>query len=295
MCQSNASPNPKVHKINTLKIAKRINHASDIVEIILEAPKELKDQVLPCQFFNLGLKQQTGPILKRPISVSRVSEMGIHFVIKELGEGTKRLTQLAQGDEILAVGPLGNGISDLEWTSVDEILLIGGGIGTAPLLELGLRASKKNLKVTSILGFLEESYLEEAFAAISDEAMVCTVNQPLNALKSYEESHKVTRLRGLVTEGIAQYETQRIDRKNHAAAGSVILAVACGPDKMLKAIKEQLQNLEINLLVVTEERMACGMGACLVCAKKVIQDDEIKMLRTCVEGPVFKGSEVVFE
>lgn len=291
MCQSNETTgsNLKIQKINSLKIVEKHQHASDVIEIVLEASTELKRQVKACQFFNLGIKQQTGPILKRPISVSQVSDSGIHFIIKELGEGTKRLTQLSIGDDVMAVGPLGNGVIEEDWQNIDEILLIGGGIGTAPLLELAKLANEKGVKVNTILGFLEEPYLEEAFSLVSKQVTTCTINKPSNNNCPPPQNDKITRIQGMVTDGLAQWRVQN-DGEHRT-----VLAVACGPDKMLKAIKDQLHGTQIKLLVVTEERMACGMGACLVCAKKVVQDDEVKMLRTCIEGPVFKGAEVVFE
>lgn len=268
-------------KINTLKVIETIQHAADIFELILENPKT--SPILPCQFYNLGIQNQGSPILKRPISVSQVSEKGIHFVIKKMGQGTERLCNLTSNDEVLAVGPLGNGYNLEESLKTKELLLIGGGIGTAPLLEAAKQAFLKGISVTTILGYQKEVYLVEDFAKYSKEIHLCTMEENPTLKDTYNEE-KFTVNNGNTVDHCKKLN---LDLSQYTV-------VACGPDIMLEKTKEAF-NADVNALyLVTEERMACGMGACLVCAKKVIQDDTEKMVRTCVEGPVFLGSEVQF-
>lgn len=268
-------------KINTLKVLEKIQHLEDIYELILENPNTHK--VLPCQFYNLGIQNQGSPILKRPISVSQVSERGIHFVIKKMGRGTERLCDLSVNDEVLSVGPLGNGY-DLETSlKTKKLLLIGGGIGTAPLLQVAKEASLKNIEVTTVLGYQKETYLVEAFAKYSSEIHLCTMEENMDLNDTYKEE-KFT---------VSLGNTVELTKKLRLNLSEYTI-VACGPDIMLEKTKEAFDGLADQLYLVTEERMACGMGACLVCAKKVIQDDTEKMVRTCVEGPVFLGSEVQF-
>ncbi len=280
MCDNHQLVHKKVQELEILGIKR---HLEDIVEIVLKNTEETQT-IKPCQFFNLGIKTQTGPILKRPISVSHVSEEGIHFVIRELGEGTRRLTRLSIGDRVLAVGPLGNGVVPENYNHLDRIVLMGGGIGTAPLLELAKEAKSKGIRVTTILGYQKESYLEDVFAQYSDEVYLC----------SLEKSEKVPSklnihiVQGTVIDGLKKWQSSLVDRDSKMGFFS------CGPDKMLEAIQKETSKEYADNYLITEERMACGMGACLVCAKKVEQDGQEKMLRTCVEGPVFRTSEVIF-
>ena len=269
------------NKLHTLKVVEKSQKASDIYEIILENPG-LTD-IKPCQFFNLGLKAQGNPILKRPISVSQVSEKGIHFVIKQMGKGTERLCNLNPADEVLAVGSLGNGFDMSQNLQTDKVLLVGGGIGTAPLLELAKQAKQQGKQVDVVLGYLNEAYLVDAFFAYADNVTVCTMDSLQNQSEIACQAH-IQYFRGNTVEAVESLELE---------LGAYTL-VACGPDIMLEKTKEAFNSHVKALYLVTEERMACGMGACLVCAKKVIQNDEEKMVRTCIEGPVFLGSEVQF-
>lgn len=269
------------NKLHTLKVVEKSQKASDIYEIILENPG-LND-IKPCQFFNLGLKDQSGPILKRPISVSQVSEKGIHFVIKQMGKGTERLCKLNPADEVLAVGALGNGFDMTQNLRTEKVLLIGGGIGTAPLLELAKEVKQQGKQVDVVLGYLNEAYLVDEFFAYADNLMLCTMDSLKNQSDIACNEH-IQYFRGNAVEAVESLELEL----------AAYTLVACGPDIMLEKTKEAFEQHSQHIYLVTEERMACGMGACLVCAKKVIQNDEEKMVRTCIEGPVFLGSEVQF-
>ena len=269
------------NKMNTLKVVEKKQLASDIYEIILENP--MTNDILPCQFYNLGLKNQGTPILKRPISVSRVSEKGIHFVIKKMGAGTERLCVLLPGDEVLAVGPLGNGFDIASNLQIEKLLLIGGGIGTAPLLELAKKAQAVGKEVTTVLGYLNEGYLVEEFFTASNHMLLCSMETFSNK-DTFGRGGNSSTFIGNTLEGTLSLG---LDLSQYTI-------VACGPDIMLYRVNEAMAGRAQTIYLVTEERMACGMGACLVCAKKVIQNDEEKMVRTCIEGPVFLGSEVQF-
>jgi dihydroorotate dehydrogenase electron transfer subunit len=269
------------NKIHTLKVVETNKLASDIYEIILENPKT--NTIRPCQFYNLGLKNQGTPILKRPISVSQVSSKGIHFVIKKLGAGTERLCNLVRGDEVMAVGPLGNGFNIEENLQTKKLLVIGGGIGTAPLLELVKEAKQAGKEVIAVLGYLNEAYLIENFKESTQKLRLCSMSNLINS-DEINQIDEIDQFIGNALEGTLDLE---LDLNKYTI-------VACGPDIMLHKIKDAFEDKAKDLYLVTEERMACGMGACLVCAKKIIQNDEEKMARTCIEGPVFLGREVQF-
>lgn len=282
MCRT--ENNPSARQVNTLRVVRSHLLSAGIREIVLEMPKP-HPVIRPGQFYNLCIKDSSGPILKRPISVSKVSEEGIHFVIKVLGEGTKRLNNLRVNDEVLAVGPLGNGVEKQVVNDSEQIILVGGGIGVAPLLQLAKEAKEAGKTVITILGFSEIPYMVEAFQPLSDSLFLC-IDPKVNDA-DISDYGSCIHLRGTVAEGIKALGEIPMSAK--------MSLFACGPEVMLAGIQAQVLNITKESYYMTEERMACGMGACLVCAKKVIQNDEVKMLRTCVEGPVFKAEEVVFE
>lgn len=280
MCSSESTLNLKV---NTLRVVRSHLLSAGIREIVLQMPQN-QPMFSAGQFYNLGIKNSGGPILKRPISISQVSEEGIHFVIKVLGEGTQRLNTLRVNDQVQAVGPLGNGVSIESVAAEEEVLLIGGGIGVAPLLQLAKEAKSKGKAVTTILGFSETPYMVESFQKYSDKVYLCL--DPKLERTDHGTYGTVEHISGTVSEGISAL-SKKVKRQYSI--------FACGPEVMLKAIQAKVVSLSANSYFLTEERMACGMGACLVCAKKIRQNDEVKMLRTCIEGPVFKAEEVVFE
>lgn len=282
MCTTENKSN--TNKVNTLRVVRSHLLSAGIREIVVEMPKP-QPQIYAGQFYNLGIKDSAGPILKRPISVSKVSEEGIHFVIKVLGEGTKRLNNLRVNDEVLAVGPLGNGVPNQLVKKSDQIILVGGGIGVAPLLQLAIEAKAQSKKIVTILGYSEKPYLVEAFQNLSDELYLCI--DPRIETSEVSDYGDCIHLSGTVAEGI-----KIIQGKPRTEKMSLF---ACGPEVMLAGIQKSVLQLTKESYYMTEERMACGMGACLVCAKKVIQNEEVKMLRTCIEGPVFRAEEVVFE
>jgi dihydroorotate dehydrogenase electron transfer subunit len=206
----------------------------------------------PGQFYMLRAWQEA-PLLGRPISVFDYSEGKVEFVFKVVGKGTEILAQLKVNDEIQLQGPYGNGFPAIE----GKILLVGGGLGNAPL-----HATAKNLKaqgqaVDLRLGFAEQIFLEEEFVqAATDTQFV---------------------VGGLVTDGL--------DMTKYDAV------FTCGPHPMMEAVVKMARDAGIPSYVSIEKRMACGVGACLVCTCKTKSGNK----KTCKDGPVFEGEEVFYE
>lgn len=261
-------------KIHTVKILKNDQLASDIFRLEVERPSGI--DITPCQFFNIGVEGNTMPLLKRPISVCDWTDETIVFVIKQIGKGTKAICETKPGQELLLVGALGNGIATELYQDQTPWILIGGGIGTAPLVGMARVLQSKGISSTAIMGYLNETYLIDDYQTYSNQLIISTIEGiegtfKGNALEAMFET--------IGTESLKQYN----------------IAI-CGPDKMLHAAKDQILPYNNNVYLVTEEKMACGMGACLVCAKKVTREDGLaSMVRTCIEGPVFKAEEVIFE
>ncbi|MBS7528170.1 dihydroorotate dehydrogenase electron transfer subunit [Fusibacter paucivorans] len=247
---------------------KEIN--DEVFTLCVERPKAI-ESIKAGQFFNIKTSAYGSPMLRRPISVSGYDKDSIEFTIKVIGDGTKQLHQYEVDEKIDIMGPLGNGF---EYSNEQEILVIGGGIGIAPvkgLLEV-LKRENPNIKVTTILGFKDEPYLEETFNALSDTLKIVSETD-----SRYEK--------GFVTEPLKSIIWKPFQ-----------MTYACGPTPMLKAITPVLNAAKMPVQLLMEEKMACGIGACLVCTCKIKEGDfGYKHQRMCKDGPMFYGSEVIFD
>ncbi|MGI1690138.1 dihydroorotate dehydrogenase electron transfer subunit [Thermoanaerobacter uzonensis] len=215
----------------------------------------------PGQFVMVDCKGKT--FLKRPISVCSADDKSMTIVYQVKGEGTKNLSEMKKGDTIEVTGPHGHGF---ELYEDKNMLIVGGGIGIPPLLYLAKKIKAKNLYIA--LGFKSEIFLVEEFKNLG-EVIVTTEDGSFGK-------------KGMVTQGIEDI----IDK--------IDIIYGCGPKPMLKALKEISLKNNIPCQISLEERMACGMGACLVCACKVKKDGGFEYKRVCKDGPVFWAEEVEF-
>lgn len=195
------------------------------------------------------------PILSRPISVFDSDEASVAFLYKVVGQGTQLFTHLQAGNEITLHGPYGNTFPQVS----GRIALVGGGVGIAPLYLAAktYRGSNTSNTVDIYLGFSGQATLKEEFASVS------------HTLK--------------IDEG--GFVTDLID----PAAYDYIMT--CGPEAMMKALYQKCEALymEDRLYASVEKRMACGIGACLVCSCKTTKGNR----RVCKDGPVFNSREVL--
>ncbi len=206
------------------------------------------------QFFMLRIPGALDPLLGRPISICEIdAEAGeTIFVYQTIGRGTAQFARLLAGQEIDAQGPYGNGFPLKDGRAV----LIGGGIGTAPMLQLAkeLHASDPARMIDVYLGFREEAYLEKSFEQYADS----------------------------VTRNIGGYVVSDVDFSLDATY------YACGPAPMLRAAATAADATNVRLFVSLEKHMACGVGACLGCTCQT----EHGRKRVCKDGPVFDYREV---
>ena len=210
-------------------------------------------------------------LLPRPISICDLDkEKGLlRLVYRVAGEGTRQLSCLEEGDTVDILGPLGNGYE----LKSETPLLLGGGIGIPPMLRLAkeLResgVSKENLKV--VLGYRDEAFLLEDFQEIATVYITSDTGS--------------IGIKGNVLDGV----------REHGISTDMIFT--CGPTPMLRAIKTYAEENGIKAQLSLEERMACGVGACLacVCESKDIDDhSKVHNKRICKDGPVFYSEEVV--
>ena len=243
----------------------------------------------PGQFLALYCRDRSR-LLPRPISICEADrETGrIRLVYRVAGSGTEEFSALTEGDTIDVTGPLGNGFlaetlqqaADPEKTDFDSprqaagtesaetlSLLVGGGIGIPPMLELAKRLPGRK---AAVLGYKSELFLAEDLRRYAD-VYIAT-----------EDGSAGTK--GTVLDAI---------RENGLKAGMIY---ACGPLPMLRAAAQYAREEKIPCLVSMEERMACGIGACLSCVCRSAETDDhsrVKNKRICAEGPVFPADSIV--
>jgi len=243
--------------------------AEDIYSMWIKCPS-VAAEAHSGQFVSLYSKDSSR-LLPRPISICEVDEKGgsIRLVYRTVGAGTKEFSLMKKGDSIDMVGPIGNGYS----LDAEHPILMGGGIGIPPMFQLAKEFSEKGINkenISVILGYRDEAFLLNEFKKIStvyissDTGSIGIKGNVIDASKEYG------------VEGDAIY--------------------ACGPKPMLRAIKEYAYEKDIDAYISLEERMACGIGACLACVCETMEKDEhsqVNNARICVDGPVFKADEVV--
>lgn len=238
-----------------------------IYDMVIRVP-EIADACVPGQF--VGVYCEDGAhLLPRPISICEAMMGTIRLVFRIAGFGTTEFSKKKPGDEITLVGPLGNGYPDF---TEKEITIVGGGIGIPPMLYLSRICSEAGMKVTSVLGFRDRNtFLTEAFACYGD-VVIATDDGSLG-------------VKGTVVDAIEQ---NGLNTK---------LVCACGPMPMLRGLSSFVLEKGGRCYVSLEERMACGIGACLGCivkTKEVDAHSHVKNARICTEGPVFDASVLDF-
>ena len=227
-------------------------------------------QARPGQFSALYCRDASR-LLPRPISICEADpeEGTLRLVYRVAGEGTKEFSGLAAGDAIEVMGPLGNGFSPVPGEA--GAILVGGGIGIPPMLELAKRLPGEK---SVVLGYKDTLFLKEDFEQVKDLAGVYVATEDGSA-----------GVKGTVIDAIKEYGIE----------GNVIYA--CGPMPMLKALAAYADEHGLAAQISLEERMACGIGACLGCICKTKQKNthtNVHNSRICKDGPVFDAKEVDF-
>lgn len=248
-----------------LILAKKIL-AKNMFDYTISAPA-IAEQAEPGQFIHIKVD---GFMLRRPISLCEINrENGtIRIVFEIRGHGTQQLSHLNEGDTLDIMGPLGKGFTLL--SSTKKVIVIGGGIGVPPMLEL---AKHYGANATAILGFRTANavVLNDDFNNIGTDLMLCTDDGSMGA------------------KGVVTIALKRRLLEEHAD-----MIYACGPNVMLKGVVELANEFGVPCEVSLEERMGCGVGACLVCACKTVKDGKESYAHVCKDGPVFPSEEVVF-
>ena len=237
-------------------------------DMVIECP-EAAAKAVPGQFAHLLPEGKFS--LRRPISICGIDQQAgtLRIVFEVRGEGTAALAKLRAGDRVNILAPLGHGFTLLP--ADKRVVLIGGGIGNPPMLLLAQYYGKN---ATYICGYRTEkaAVLSKDFAATGCKTVLCTDDGSAG-------------IHGLVTIPLAE----------EIAANRPDMIYACGPMPMLRAVAAMAKENGVSCEVSLEERMGCGIGACLVCACNVyINDGEIHAAHVCKDGPVFNAERVVW-
>ena len=246
-----------------VKLCSQEMMADGIYSMWLEAP-EMAAAAKPGQFIAVYPKD-SAKLLPRPISICEIDrENGrLRIVYRIAGGGTLEFSAYRAGDMVSVMGPLGNGFPLKD----KKAFLIGGGIGIPPLLEL---FKELDCEKTAVLGYRDsQMFLKEEFEACG------------SVVYATEDGSAGTK--GNVLDAI---------RENGLTADIIY---ACGPTPMLKAIKAYAMENGIECYISLEEKMACGIGACLGCvchSKDVDSHSNVRNKRVCKDGPVFLAEEV---
>jgi len=236
----------------------------------------LAELTQPGQFVTVGIGgEESSMILRRSFAIQRVQSRGMYggtleFVVSPVGKGTEWLTKLRRHDPLNLVGPLGKPFSLP--TKAVTCVLVGGGYGAAPLIMLAESLRGRGCRVDTIIGASTEAklYGELDLKRVSTSLTLTTEDGTAGVL-------------GRTTDALVKI----LD------ASPVDVVYACGPMRMLASVAEVSTARKVFSQCSVEESMACGIGVCMTCVLPVIGDDGVtRMLRSCVEGPIFRGDRV---
>ncbi len=261
-------------KVLNERIIRMENPTADIFRMTVSSPF-LSAESKPGQFLNIKCSEGLTPLLRRPLSICDVDRENctVDIVFQVKGEGTMLISRKKVGENIDVMGPLGKPFE--MGYKFPRIAVVGGGIGTFPLLFL-LKESDAIVKRT-YLGFRSTDCisLENEFREASNSLAISTDDG---------------------SNGQPGFVTDLFEKDINNSRPDMIYA--CGPQSMLKKIASIAEKHGIPCQISLEERMGCGIGACLVCACKTRRtdgDNELQYSHVCKDGPVFWSKDVIFD
>lgn len=237
-------------------------------------------EMLPGQFVEVRVDDSPSTFLRRPISINFVDRdyNELWLLVATVGDGTRRLAQLQTGDTLNCMLPLGNGFSMQSSGTASHILLVGGGVGVAPLLYLGERLKAQGCEPTFLLGARTKNDLLMLDEFRKYGRMLVTTEDGSEGEKGFVTNHSVL-------------QQEKFDQIQ-----------CCGPTPMMKAVARYARQNDIVCEVSLENLMACGLGACLCCVEKVRSlpqggglEPSATNVCVCKEGPVFNIKRLLWQ
>jgi len=235
----------------------RLNEKNVLLKLTQDAPLP---EMLPGQFVEVRVDGSSSTYLRRPISINFVDRERneLWLLVATIGDGTRAIGALTAGDTLNCVLPLGNSFTPPKQTT-DRILLIGGGVGVAPLLYFGKQIKDFGAEVSFLLGARTEKDLLE-----------------LDEFRKYGEVY-------VTTEDGSMGEKGFVTNHSVLARCQFTQISTCGPKPMMMAVAKFARAAGIYCEASLENLMACGLGACLCCVEKTTEGN----LCACTEGPIF--------
>ena len=220
------------------------------------------------QFVEVRVDGSPKTFLRRPISINYVDreKNQLWLLIKKVGEGTHRLAELKAGDKLNLVFPLGNGFSPVQKPG-EKVLLVGGGVGVAPLLDYGKYLKENGAQPVFLLGARSKSDLLEIELFAEIASVHITTEDGSEGEKGFVTQHTLL-------------NKEKFDRIS-----------VCGPKPMMVSVARYAKATDTPCEVSLENMMACGLGACLCCVEKTVKGN----VCVCKEGPVFDINDLTWE
>ncbi|GAK35330.1 MAG: dihydroorotate dehydrogenase electron transfer subunit [Bacteroides graminisolvens] len=250
-----------------LVVSENIQLNDNYVLLKMTAPTELPD-MLPGQFAELEVEGSSKTFLRRPISINFIDKDNneVWFLIQLVGDGTRHLAAVKRGQTINVILPLGNSFTMPENAS-ERLLLVGGGVGTAPMLFLGEQLSKKGFTPNFLLGARSQNDLLQLDEFTQYGNVFTTTEDGSMGEKGYVTQHSLL-------------STQPFNK-----------IYTCGPKPMMMAVAKYAKTNNIECEVSLENTMACGFGVCLCCVENTTEGH----ICVCKEGPVFNIKKLLWQ
>lgn len=248
-----------------VKSVEQIHQRYVLIKLIDDNPLP---EMLPGQFVEVRVDGSPNTFLRRPISINFVDKDAneLWLLVAAIGDGTKKMAQLKTGDALNCLLPLGNGFT-LPESPEKRVLLVGGGVGVAPLLYMGAMMLEMGCKPTFLLGA----------RTAKDLLMLDLFNKYGRVCVTTEDGSEGEK--GFVTNH-SLLQKESFDR-----------IITCGPTPMMKAVARYSRQAKIDCEVSLENLMACGLGACLCCVEKTTEGN----LCVCKDGPVFNIRKLLWQ
>ena len=247
---------------------KAVEFPHELYVLLKLTDKEPLPETVPGQFVEVKVEGSPATFLRRPISINYVDREAneLWLLIKKVGEGTYKLAELKVGDTLNLVFPLGNGFSPVQRKG-EKVLLVGGGVGVAPLLDYGKYLKEHGAEPVFLLGARSKSDLLEQDLFKTIAPVYVTTEDGSEGEKGFVTQHTLLNI-------------EKFDRIS-----------VCGPKPMMVSVARYARATNTPCEVSLENMMACGLGACLCCVEKTVKGN----VCVCKEGPVFDINDLTWE
>lgn len=248
----------------TVKAVERIHERYVLIKLTDSKPLP---EMLPGQFIEVRVDGSSTTFLRRPISINFIDrkQNELWLLVAIVGDGTHKLAELKEGNQLNCLLPLGNGFTPVH--EGEKVLLVGGGVGVAPLLYMGAQMQQMGMEPTFLLGArtAKDLLLLDMFNRFG--RVFVTTEDGSQGEKGFVTNHSIL-------------SDERFDRIS-----------TCGPTPMMKAVARYARSKGIDCEASLENLMACGLGACLCCVEKTTEGN----LCVCKDGPVFNIKRLLWE